>query len=65
MRGLPSGANVNGPLITRAMPEVASAGIRCWASSIRSANRSRSGVSRRIPKSSGVVSAAQGFPAFS
>jgi hypothetical protein len=65
MSGLPSGAKVNGPLMTRAMPALARAGIRCWASSIRSANLSRSGVSSRIPKSAGVVSTDQGLPAFS
>ena len=65
MSGLPSGAKVNGPLTTRAMPAVARAGMRWCATSMRSTNRSRSGVRSRIPKSRGVVSADHGLPASS
>ncbi len=64
-KGLPSGAKVNGPLITRLMPARSSGGKWAKASSRLGAIRSRSGVSSSWPKSAGVVCGDQGTHAFS
>ena len=58
-RGFPSGAKVKGPLTTRAMPTSASTGKCLNAVSSEGAMRSRSGVSRRLSKSTASAGAAR------
>jgi hypothetical protein len=65
INGLPSGANVNGPLIVWRIPISLKIG-KCEKPTSRlSAMRSRSGVSSCASKSHGVVFVDQGTPPFS
>ena len=63
--GLPSGAKVKGPLMTRLIPAFSSRGKCLNATSSEGAMRSKSGCSSSWPKLQGVVLGDQGTQAFS
>ena len=63
--GLPSGENVNGPLMICLMPAFSMPGKCRKPTSSEGAIRSRSGASNSCPKSQGVVTGDQGLQAFS